>query len=114
MENSNDKFVNQLKKGLFELCILLILKKKDTYGYEINKRLNDLPLFGVSEGAIYPVLKRLVSYDYVNTYWVENEVGPARKYYSITKLGESLIDERMETFQLLFHSVSILKKECES
>ena len=42
----------QLKKGMLELCVLSVISKQDSYGYEIIDQIKDkIPM---SEGTIYP------------------------------------------------------------
>ena len=76
----------QLKKGVLELCVLLMLDKKDYYGYELVTKISEN--IEISEGTIYPLLKRLKDDGMVTTYFEESNQGPARKYYKITETGE--------------------------
>ena len=75
----------QIKKGLLDLCVLSFLIDKDMYGYEIVQSISKS--IEVSEGTIYPILRRLSKEGYFETYIVESNEGPARKYYRITALG---------------------------
>ncbi len=78
----------QFKKGVIELCILSMLQNKDKYGYELSTVLSKT--VNVSDGAIYPVLKRLNVNGYLDTYLRESSEGPARKYFTITSAGRQL------------------------
>lgn len=81
----------QFKKGVLELCVLAMLNQKDCYGYELVEEISrDIE---ISEGTIYPLLRRLSSEGYVTTYLMESQVGPPRKYYRLTKLGKNTYDE---------------------
>ncbi len=75
----------QFKKGVLELCVLAILYKKDCYGYEMVHEISEN--ISISEGTIYPLLKRLKKEELVTSYLKESENGPSRKYYRITDLG---------------------------
>ena len=77
--------VTQFKKGVLELCVLSLISKKDCYGYEIV----DLISRGIelSEGTIYPLLRRLTKEEYCTTYLKESSEGPPRKYYKISEKG---------------------------
>ena len=75
----------QIKKGLLDLCVLSFLIDKDMYGYEIVQSISKS--IEVSEGTIYPILRRLSKEGYFETYIVESNEGPARKYYRITALN---------------------------
>ncbi len=84
----------QLKKGALELCVLALLSKGDKYGYEltevISKEMSTAP------GTLYLILKRLKDDEYVDTYLVESDYGPARKYYKMTEKGFSSYGEQKE------------------
>ena len=75
----------QYKKGVIELCILSILSKKDMYGYELSEYISKQ--INISDGTVYPILRKLKAEGLVNTYLSEESGGPPRKYYSITKSG---------------------------
>jgi len=77
----------QQKKGNLDLCVLALLSKKDMYGYELVNRISKA--VEISEGTIYPLLRRIKDEGYVTTYLKESQGGPPRKYYSITSAGLS-------------------------
>lgn len=81
---------SQLKKGTLELAILALLNAKVSYGLELLERLNTLNL-DVSDGSIYPLLARLRSEGKVTTQWVDEDVGHAHKYYSLTPNGRQFL-----------------------
>jgi PadR family transcriptional regulator PadR len=76
----------QFKKGVLELCALTTLIGGDKYGYELADLLGQK--MDISEGSVYPMLKRLQSEGYFETYLRESPTGPARKYYRITISGK--------------------------
>lgn len=75
----------QFKKGALELCVLSQLVVGDKYGYELTERISGL--MSIASGTLYPILRKLKDDDYVTTYLVESESGPARKYYRLTDKG---------------------------
>lgn len=75
----------QFKKGVLELCVLSMLFKRDCYGYELVNEISKN--ISISEGTIYPLLKRLKDEGYFTTYLEESQEGPPRKYYKLTELG---------------------------
>lgn len=85
----------QFKKGVLELCVLILISKKDQYGYELAHHISNK--IEVAEGTLYPLLRRLTKEDYFTTYLAESTEGPPRKYYSITEKGNNymrlLVDE---------------------
>jgi PadR family transcriptional regulator PadR len=76
----------QFKKGVLELCVLVLLDRKDCYGYEMVEEVSRN--ISISEGTIYPLLKRLKTEGLVISYLKESQDGPPRKYYQITELGK--------------------------
>ena len=79
----------QFKKGVLELCVLNLLRIDDCYGYKIANEISKK--IDVSEGTIYPLLRRLKKEGYVTTYLKESKTGPPRKYYKLTKKGEKRV-----------------------
>ncbi len=79
----------QFKKGVLELCVLNLLRIDDCYGYKIANEISKK--IDVSEGTIYPLLRRLKKDGYVTTYLKESKTGPPRKYYKLTKNGEKRV-----------------------
>ena len=77
---------NQFKKGVLELCVLELVRRKDFYGYELVQEISrDID---ISEGALYPILRRLSKEGLFETYLEESDGGPPRKYYRITGEGK--------------------------
>ena len=75
----------QYKKGVLELCILALLFEQDRYGYDVSEFLSNH--VELSDGTVYPILRKLKSDGLVTTYLSEVSGGPPRKYYSITQHG---------------------------
>lgn len=76
----------QFKKGVLELCVLTMIARKDYYGYELVEEISKE--LEISEGTLYPILRRLTEEKYFETYLQESSEGPPRKYYRMTKLGK--------------------------
>lgn len=74
----------QLKKGFLEYCILAVLNKGDSYGYQIIKDVE--AAFPISESTLYPILKRLEKNEYITSH---NEIyhNRVRRYYHLTSTG---------------------------
>ena len=75
----------RLKKGVLSLCVLALLSRADSYAYEIASRL--AKAIDMGEGTIYPLMRRMQSDGLVETYLVESQSGPPRKYYRLTDAG---------------------------
>ena len=80
----------QLKRGLLDVCVLAAIKNDDSYGYQIIKDMK--PYLELSESTLYTILKRLETANMLTVRSVEHE-GRLRKYYRITQLGLSRIEE---------------------
>lgn len=87
---------NQFKKGIIEICILKFINEEDRYGYEIVRELEEL--LEINSSTVYPILKRLKNDKFVDTYLVESESGPARKYYKMTTLGQTELNTMIQAW----------------
>ena len=77
----------QYKKGVLELCILSMLMQKDRSGYDISEALSRH--IDISDGTVYPILRKLKTDGLVTTYLCEESGGPPRKYYAVTNDGRA-------------------------
>lgn len=99
----------QFKKGVLELCVLVLISKNDQYGYELVQNISQR--IDIAEGTIYPLLRRLTKDGYFTTYLAESSEGPSRKYYSITEKGKKYMDELVEEWKAFSESVNDLIEE---
>jgi PadR family transcriptional regulator PadR len=99
----------QLKKGILELCVLAVLDRKDCYGYELVSEISKN--IEISDGTIYPILRRLNQEGYFSTYLQESQEGPPRKYYKLTDLGKSTKEELLTEWSELVKGVSNILSE---
>ena len=96
----------QLKKGVLELCVLSLLKTDDRYGYELVAEISKS--ISISEGTIYPLLRRLKNEGYVETYLEESSEGPPRKYYKLTDKGEVMREEFLDDWNAFIDGVKTI------
>ncbi|MEG0571206.1 MAG: PadR family transcriptional regulator [Oscillospiraceae bacterium] len=80
--------ITEMLKGVLEGCVLEIISRHDTYGYEITKSLNILGFNDVVEGTVYTILVRLEKNGLVDTIKKPSDMGPPRKFYSLNALGQ--------------------------
>ncbi|WP_419882867.1 PadR family transcriptional regulator [Peribacillus sp. B-H-3] len=99
----------QFKKGVLELCVLVLLDKKDRYGYELVQKISDQ--IEISEGSVYPLLRRLTKEEYFTTYLQESSEGPSRKYYKLTDKGRTYLKELIAEWNEFTNGVNTLIKE---
>jgi PadR family transcriptional regulator PadR len=96
----------QFKKGILELCVLVVLCRRDYYGYELVQAISGN--IDIAEGTIYPLLRRLTKEGYFTTYIQESAEGPARKYYRITERGKSYQVELLDEWNKFISGVDAL------
>jgi PadR family transcriptional regulator PadR len=99
----------QFKKGVLELCALTLLAKKNRYGYELVNEISKKIL--ISEGTIYPLLRRLKNDGYVTTYLEESKEGAPRKYYQLTGSGKKIQLELKEEWLTFVKKVNSFLKD---
>ncbi|MGN1113699.1 MAG: PadR family transcriptional regulator [Oscillospiraceae bacterium] len=98
----------QLKKGLIEVYILSILKKHDSYGYELLSEATKY--IDISESTLYPILKRLIASEYATSYTVEHN-SRLRKYYRITRKGKDRIQDFLKDWDQVELIISQIREE---
>lgn len=99
---------SQLKRGTLELCVLSLLSRNDCYGYELVNRISEC--MQITEGTVYPLMKRLKDNGVIDSYIVESQEGPPRKYYRITDAGRAEKDKLSEEWFEFVDSVNALLK----
>jgi len=93
------KFRKELSSGTMELVLLSILAKaKETlYGYQIAKLLEHT--VSEKQGALYPVLRNLSAKRLLESKVEPSESGPPRKYFTISKLGRTVLTEWLQIWK---------------
>ncbi len=89
---------SQLLKGILEGCVLSIISKKETYGYEIITKLDEFGMQDIQEGTLYPVLTRLEKKALIKCRRMPSPLGPIRKYYSITPEGTEELQQFIKLY----------------
>jgi PadR family transcriptional regulator PadR len=100
----------QMRKGVLEYCILLLLKGEPVYAVNVIKGLREANLI-VVEGTVYPLLTRLKNDGLLSYRWEESTQGPPRKYYEITEKGRNFLVELEESWDDLVSAVRRAKKQ---
>ena len=109
-----DNWTTQLRKGILELGVLAALRGKRLYGYEIVKRLGNVPGLVIGEGTVYPILSRFKRDGLVTTTLVESTEGPARKYYELTPAGRRELARMRGNWRAVRDGIDSLSPEDES
>ena len=108
LDNITENSKTQMRRGVLEYSILLVLESGDYYASSIIQKLKDANLI-VVEGTLYPLLIRLKNLGLLSYRWEESTQGPPRKYYSITELGRNQLEELNGAWDELLGSISTLR-----
>lgn len=105
-----DNAKSQMRKGMLEYCVLLLLHKAPSYATDIISQLKEAELI-VVEGTLYPLLTRLKKEGLLSYEWQESTQGPPRKYYALTTEGEAFLAELDNAWGELVRTVTYLKND---
>lgn len=103
-----DNVKSQMRKGMLEYCILLLLHKEPLYASDIILKLKEARLI-VVEGTLYPLLTRLKNDELLSYEWVESTQGSPRKYYRLTPQGETFLSGLENAWDELSDTVNHLR-----
>lgn len=103
-----DNAKSQMRKGMLEYCILLLLSRQACYSSDIIRRLKAANLL-VVEGTLYPLLTRLKNDGVLAYEWRESTQGPPRKYYELTREGHQTLDVLQTAWDEIEATVATLK-----
>jgi PadR family transcriptional regulator, regulatory protein PadR len=98
----------QFNKGVIEMCVLALVSQRDFYGYELVETISKK--IEISEGTIYPILRRLTSEKYFETYLKESSEGPPRKYYKMTNQGKKETEKLLASWIQFYEDVNFIIK----
>ena len=113
-----DRFSQQLKKGVLEMLVLKLICDRSTYGYELLSRLKEQSggWFSMKEGTLYPILYRLEDDGMILARWSQGEGRTApKKIYEATEKGKTE-NLRRQTIWLDFSRTvdGFLKEEADN
>lgn len=98
----------QMKRGLIEACILRLLMKGDSYGYQLVRDAEEV--LTISESTLYPVLRRLEAAKALTVYSMEHN-GRLRKYYAITDEGRQRIEAFLKEWEDVMKVYDFIRRE---
>ena len=98
----------QMRKGVLEYCILLVLNGKPLYASDIIQSLKEAKMI-VVEGTLYPLLTRLKNDGLLAYRWEESTQGPPRKYYELTDSGRKFLGELENSWSELVDAVEKIR-----
>jgi len=101
-------WLTQVRKGLVEFAVLILLRDREAYGYQLLEELRTSPALDVTESTLYPILARLAR-DRVLSVRVEaSPKGPPRRYYRLTASGQRQLAERRQQWAAASASIESL------
>jgi PadR family transcriptional regulator PadR len=103
------KWESQVKKGILSFVVLIILSKKEYYGYELIEEIRKYTNIEIAEGTLYPLLIRLKEDNMVTSKWVEQESGIPRKYYALTDEGSETLQVMRTYWKNLDDAIQLMK-----
>ena len=102
--------LTEMLKGVLEGCVLEIISRGDTYGYEITRRLNALGFIDVVEGTVYTILLRLEKNKLVEITKKSSDMGPPRKFYTLNDAGRGELRHFWEKWSFVQSKIKELKE----
>ena len=102
--------ITEMLKGILEGCVLEIISREDTYGYEITRQLNALGFEDVVEGTVYTILIRLEKNQLVNMQKKKSELGPPKKLYSLNEAGREELKLFWQKWDFLESKINNLRE----
>lgn len=103
--------ITEMLKGVLEGCVLEIISRKTSYGYEITQQLHIQGFDGVVEGTVYAILVRLEKSELVSIEKKPSAVGPPRKFYSLTETGKKELELFWKKWEFVSAKMNGLRSE---
>lgn len=102
--------ITEMLKGVLEGCVLEIISRGETYGYEITRRLNALGFADVVDGTVYTILVRLEKNGLVDINKQPSDMGPPRKFFTLNESGREELKRFWEKWEFVASKIMELKE----
>ncbi len=102
--------LTEMLKGILEGCVLEIISRKQTYGYEITRQLNALGFTDVVDGTVYTILVRLEKNKLVDIEKKTSDMGPPRKVFALNYAGREELRRFWVKWEFVTSKINKLKK----
>ena len=103
--------LTEMLKGVLEGCVLEIISRGQTYGYEITRKLNALGFADVVEGTVYTILLRLEKNKLVDIEKKSSDKGPPRNFFTLNDAGREELRRFWEKWEFVASKMNQLKEE---
>lgn len=104
-------WVTQLRKGIAEFIVMVALRDREAYGYEILQLLVTVRHLDLGESTVYPLLGRLAREGYLSVRLADSPAGPPRRYYRLTPSGQKRLQEMSQYWEELTQSIANINGE---
>lgn len=103
-------FNKELTRSMAEPMVLSLVAQRAMYGYEIIKLANTRTNGALEwkEGTLYPCLHRLEGAGLIRSEWRTSGNGRQRKYYALTRKGNSLLRRKVSEWSAFTEAVNSL------
>jgi len=102
--------ITEMLKGVLEGCVLEIIGRNETYGYEITRRLNALGFADVVDGTVYTILVRLEKNGLVDINKQPSDMGPPRKFFTLNEQGRAELLNFWQKWEFVASKLAELKE----
>lgn len=102
--------LTEMLKGVLEGCVLEIISRKQTYGYEITRMLNDFGFTEVVDGTVYTILLRLERNKLVDVVKKPSEKGPPRNFFTLNHVGRDELQRFWQKWEFISSKIGRLKE----
>ncbi|MGL4452314.1 MAG: PadR family transcriptional regulator [Sarcina sp.] len=103
--------ITEMLKGLLEGCVLEVISREETYGYEITRKLNALGFTDVVDGTVYTILVRLEKNKLVEVTKRKSDMGPPRKFFTLNDAGRKELEHFWLKWKFVSTSINRLKEK---
>ncbi len=103
--------LTEMLKGVLEGCVLEIISRNETYGYEITRQLNALGFTDVVEGTVYTILIRIEKNKLVEITKKPSDMGPPRKFFTLNDAGREELQRFWGKWEFVSSKMNQLKEE---
>lgn len=101
--------ITEMLKGVLEGCVLEIISRGETYGYEITQQLRQLGFTDVVEGTVYTITMRLEKNNLVDIEKKPSTMGPPRKFYTLNAAGQEQLEFFWKKWDFVSSKINELK-----
>jgi len=105
-----------LRGNTDSLLLSLIREHGQIYGYRLIKEIEQRSrgYFRFKEGTVYPALRKLENDGLVRGTWRRLPNGQERRYYSITREGQQLLQKKLAMWQSFSSAMKLVLKRAET